>query len=217
VKKRRRGLCLAFLLRLSLLLKHYLKGEKFMLIKTIILTAALGIFMVVPALADKNCATGEFVGTYTRLSPATDPLGDGNPHAFAFQLTLHSDGTVTQYWTGLPDYQTNLGTGTINIGAWKCRENGNLLVTLLSATYEPVPANPSLGTTADVRLFSHSRSTFVFNLDDNNTITRTKARTRSYAPAADPTDPNGGTLGALNTTQVVYKRLVASAADLNAP
>jgi hypothetical protein len=178
---------------------------------------ALAIFMVVPAFADKNCATGEFVGTYTRPSPAQDVIGDGNLHAHLFQLTLHSDGTVTQYWTGLPDYQTNLGTGSINIGAWKCRENGNLLVTLISATYLPAPADPNLGTVADIKLFSHSRTTLVFNLDDNNTITRIKGRTRTYAPAQDPTDPNGGTLGALSTTQVVYKRLVASADDLNAP
>jgi len=38
-----------------------------MLKQMVLLTAALAIFMVVPALADKNCATGDFVGTYTRL------------------------------------------------------------------------------------------------------------------------------------------------------
>ena len=181
--------------------------------KMMILTAALTIFMVVPTFAD-SCATGAFVGTYTRASPATDVLGDGNLHAFVFQLTLHADGTVTQYWTGLPDYQTNLGTGSINIGAWKCRDNGNLLVTILSASYEPIAADPNLGTVADVRLLSHSRSTLVFNIDNNNTITRIKSITRRYAPAEDPTDPTGGSLGTLSTTQVVYKRLVASAADL---
>ncbi|MEP6848427.1 MAG: hypothetical protein ABI999_06195 [Acidobacteriota bacterium] len=186
--------------------------------KKIMLSAiALMMFMVVPAFADKNCATGDFVGTYTRLTPASDPVGDGILHAYVFQLTLHADGTVTQYWTGLPDYQNTLGTGSINIGAWKCRDNGNLLVTLLSASYAPIAANPGFGTLDDVRLVSHQRSTMVFNIDDNNTVTRLKSRTRNYAPAADPTDPNGGTLGALNTTLVVYKRLVASAADLTAP
>lgn len=188
-----------------------------MLRKTTMLLPLLAIFMVAPAFADKNCATGEFVGTYTRLTPASDILGDGNLHAFVFQLTLHADGNVTQYWTGLPDYQTNIGTGSINIGAWKCRENGNLLVTLISATYDAMPADPPNGLVADIRLASHSRSTLVFNLNDNNTITRTKGRTRFYAPAEDPTDPNGGTLGTLSTTQFVYKRLVPSAADLTAP
>ena len=188
-----------------------------MLSKMTLLMAALTIFMVAPAFADQNCATGNFVGTYTRLSPAIDAVGDGVLHAFAFQLTLHADGTVTQYWTGLPDYQNTLGTGSRNIGAWKCRDNGNLLVTLLSASYAPIAANPGLGTLDDVRLVRHQRSTMVFNIDDNNTLTRLKIRTRNYAPAADPTDPNGGTLGALDTTQVVYKRLVASAADLTAP
>ena len=188
-----------------------------MLNKMALALAALTVFMVAPAFADKNCATGEFVGTYTRASPATDVLGDGNLHAFLFQLTLHADGTVTQYWTGAPDYQINLGTGSINVGAWKCRDNGNLLVTLISANYEPIPADPNLGTVADVRLYRHYRTTMVFNLNDNDTITRIKSRTRTYLPDQDPTDASGGTLGALSTAQSVYKRLVVSAADLTAP
>jgi hypothetical protein len=184
-----------------------------MLRKVALLTVILTVFAAVDAFAD-SCATGNFVGTYTRLTPASDVLGDGNPHALVFQLTFHADGTVTQYWTGLPDYQNNLGTGSINIGAWKCRDNGNILVTLLSASYIPYAADPNLGTVNDIKLLSHSRSTLVFNVDNGNTLTRTKVITRTYAAAEDPTDPNGGTLGTLNTTQVVYKRLVASAADL---
>ena len=184
-----------------------------MLRKIALLTVILTVFLAVEAFAD-SCATGNFFGTYTRLTPASDIVGNGELHAFAFQLTFHADGTVTQYWTGLPDYQLNAGTGSINIGAWKCRDNGNILVTLLSASYFPTPADPNLGLVNDVKLLSHSRTTLVFNVDNNNTLTRIKSITRTYAPAEDPTDPTGGTLGALNTTQFVYKRLVASAADL---
>ncbi|MEP7212013.1 MAG: hypothetical protein ABI791_03000 [Acidobacteriota bacterium] len=176
----------------------------------------LCVFAVVPALAD-SCSTGAFVGTYTRASPATDAIGDGNLHAFLFQLTLHGDGTVTQYWTGLPDYQTSLGTGSINIGSWKCRDNGNLLVTLISASYEASAADPNFGTVADVRLWRHFRSTYVFDITNGTTITRTKARTRSYLPAEDPTDANGGILGTLSTTPLVYNKLVATATDLQLP
>lgn len=176
--------------------------------------AALTIFMVVPALADQNCSTGNFVGTYTRASQLPDPY-TGQPHNYVFQLTLHGDGTVTQYWTGLPDYQINQGTGSINIGAWKCRDNGNLLVTLISASYTPFAADASLLAVADDTLFTHSRTSAVFTITDNNTLTRLKAITRTYTPDQDPTDASGGTLGTLSTTQVVYKRLVASATDLN--
>jgi hypothetical protein len=183
-----------------------------MLRKMALLAVILTVFATIETFAD-SCATGNFVGTYTRPSSA-DIFGDGNVHNFAFQLTFHADGTVTQYWTGLPDYLINAGTGSINIGAWKCRDNGNILVTLLSASYEPFPADATLGTVDDVRLLSHSRTTIVFNVDSNNQLTRLKSITRTYAPAQDPTDPNGGTLGTLLTTQVVYKRLVASAADL---
>jgi hypothetical protein len=171
---------------------------------------------VAPSFAD-SCATGNFVGTYTRSSPAIDPVGNGELHAFVFQLTLHADGTVTQYWTGLPDYQMNAGSGSINIGAWKCKDNGNILVTVLSANYLPAPADPNLGTIDDIKLVGHSRTTFVLNVDSNNQLTRLKSVIRSYAPAEDPSDPNGGTLGAVSTIQVVYKRLVASGADLNQP
>jgi hypothetical protein len=187
-----------------------------MFTKTTLLLALLAIFMVVPALA-ADCATGNFIGTYTRASPASDPVGNGEQHAFLFQLTLHSDGTVTQYWTGLPDYLMNLGSGSINIGAWKCRDNGNLLVTLISASYIPAPADANLGTVDDIKLLRHVRTTYVFNIDDNNTISKIKSRSRNYAANEDPTDPNGGTLQPMSTTPAVYKRLVASAADITAP
>jgi len=178
--------------------------------------AALTMFFVIPAFADKNCATGEFVGTYTSLTQSTDPINGVDPRNYIFQLTLHADGTVTQYWTGLPDYQINFGTGSINIGAWKCRDNGNLIVTFLSATYFPVQADPNTGIVPDVALSSHSRTTYVLNLNTNNMITRIKSATRVYAPGDDPTDPNAGTLRNLNLNQVVYKRLVATIDDIQA-
>ena len=176
----------------------------------------LCVFAAVPALAD-NCATGAFVGTYTRATAATDEIGNGEPHAFLFQLTLHGDGTVTQNWTGLQDYQNNLGTGSLNIGSWKCRDNGNLLVTMIYAAFFPYAADPGLGTVADVKLVRHYRTTYVFDITNSTTVTRIKSRTRSYLPSEDATDPNGGTLGALNTDQFVYKKLVPSTADLQLP
>ncbi len=188
-----------------------------MIKKMMFVAFATMVFMVVPALADQNCATGGFVGTYTRASPAQDTVGDGNLAAFLFQLTLHSDGTVTQNWTGLQHYFINTGSGSLNVGAWKCRDNGNLIVTIISATFEPVPADTNIGTVDDVRLAGHYRTTYVFNLNNNNTITRIKARTRTYQPADDPTDASGGTLGTLNTTPVEYKRLEASISDITAP
>lgn len=184
-----------------------------MLRRIALMAVVLTVLGVAQTFAD-SCATGNFVGTYTRPS-SVDVFGDGSLiHNYVFQLTLHADGTVTQYWTGLPDYQNNLGSGSINIGAWKCRDNGNLLVTLLSGNYVPAAADANLGTVDDIKLFSHSRTTLVFNIDSNNQITRLKAIIRTYTPDQDPSDPNGGTLGTLSTTHVVYKRLVASAADL---
>ena len=48
-------------------------------------------------------------------------------------------------------------------------------------------------------------------------MTREQFRRRSYLPAQDPTDPSLGTLSALNTTTVLYKRVIASDADLLLP
>ncbi|MEP6946847.1 MAG: hypothetical protein ABJA02_13080 [Acidobacteriota bacterium] len=187
------------------------------MLKKILLLAALALFAAIPAFADQDCATGHFVGTYTRATAAVDVLGNGDLHAAVFQLTLNADGSATQTWTGLQDYQISTGSGSVNVGAWKCRDNGNLIVSLLSATYVPLDANPSLGLKDDLGLQSHVRATMIFSITDNNTITRIKYRARTYTPDADPTDPNGGTLGNLSTTQAVYKRFEASAADITAP
>lgn len=185
--------------------------------KFTIAVAAIMIFEVGSVFAGPDCATGRFVGTYTRATPAIDQVGNGELHAYVFQLTFHADGTISQYWTGFPDYMISTGTGSPWIGSWKCRENGNVLVNVIGATYLPSPADPNYGLLDDVKLSSHFRSTYVFNIDDNNTMTRIKARARTYLPADDPTDPNGGTLGTLSTTPLVYKRLVVSAVDLTAP
>ncbi len=54
-------------------------------------------------------------------------------------------------------------------------------------------------------------------LQGDNTLTRVRARNRGYPPNQDPTDPAGGTLGPINSTTLVYKRLAASDADLLLP
>ena len=192
-----------------------------MLKKMMFALVALSLFMVVPAFADKNegCKNGKFVGSYTLLDPSFDVLGDGSVlHNLLFQLTLHSDGTVAQNWTGLPDFQINTGTGTPWIGSWKCQNNGKLLVTTLRANFDPTPPIPGHTVYADTQLSVHLRNTYLFVVLDDNTLKRVQARFRLYDPTQDPTDPNGGTLSPkVDTTEFTYKRLVASAADLLAP
>jgi hypothetical protein len=188
--------------------------------KVMLIIAAIAIFTVVPVLAGSTgCNKIKFFGSYTRPVLNQDIFGDGTAiHSTLFQLNLNSDGTAIQYWTGLPDYAINAGTGSQWIGSWVCRSDGKLVVTLVSATYVPVPAgaHPQV-TSQDVELLQHSRTTYLYSVDDENTLTRIQARTRSYTPAEDPTNPSGGTLGPLNTATVTYTRLVASDADLLAP
>jgi len=183
------------------------------------------VFTVVPAFPQgiAGCKTGMFMGSYTHLDTFSDVWGDGTfvLHQTIRQLTLHSDGTATEESTAAPDIMLSGGTTSSRVGSWTCRNDGQLVVTLIFATYLPTgdaglhsitPTPP-----VDILLFQHSRTTYLFSVTDANTLTRTQARTRVYAASEDPTNPAGGVLRPLSTVVVVYKRLVASDADLLAP
>jgi hypothetical protein len=191
-----------------------------MLRKLLISMIAIAIFSAVPALAGPGgCNKIKFFGSYTSPDLNRDVFGDGSSvHSLVFQLTLHADGTANQYWTGLPDYMLNAGSGSPQIGSWTCRNDGKLVVTLIQASYFPIPTggNPNI-ITSDIELSRHFRTTYLFSVDDENTLTKLQSRTRRYQPTEDPTDPTAGTLAAANNTTSTYKRLIASDADLLAP
>lgn len=188
---------------------------------------ALSVFLVTPAFPQGNagCKNGKFTGSYTLLDTVPDIWGDGSniEHQLLQQLNLHSDGTVTEEFDGAPDTMLSLGLSTPSVGSWTCRHDGMLVVTVIFAIYLPttdainhpatVPAPPPV----DLFLLQHTRATYLFSVTDANTLTRVLARNRRYTAAEDPTDPAGGVLRPLNTNVVVYKRLVASDADLLAP
>jgi hypothetical protein len=191
-----------------------------MLNKTLLTIAALAIFMVVPTFGAPatGCNKIKFTGSYVRTATVF-PLQDGSvQHSTLFQLNLNADGTAVQNWTGFLDYAINTGAGSLYFGSWTCRADGKLIVTLISAGYAPVPAgsNPEV-TSQDISLALHSRNTYLYSVDDTNTLTRLAARTRSYAPDQDATDPAGGSLGSINNSTVVFKRLVATDDDLLVP
>jgi len=164
-----------------------------------------------------DCNNENFYGTYTYVAAPTDVMGDGTViHQYVYSLMLELVGSGYQYWTGLPDYALNSGTGTPNIGSWECRSDGKLIVTYLISSYAPVNPDAYIAY-PDVSLATNYRTTLLFKINGRNKITRIQGRTRAFTAADDPTNPNGGTLGALSTTQVVYNRLMASDADLIAP
>ena len=187
--------------------------------KMVIALVALVTFMVTPAFAGEGCNEFKFVGSYTRAE-TLDLFLDGSViHTFIYQLNIHSDGTADQYWTGFLAYPLNTGSGSSWIGSWKCQNNGKLLVTFIRARYVPTTPTTTLppAPNPDIQLLDHIRNTYLFSVPDNNTLNRVQGRARRYTPTQDPTDPNGGTLFALDPTVYVYKRLKASAADLLAP
>lgn len=192
-------------------------------LKNVMLSLVALVFMVTPAFAahdndHEGCKNGKFVGSYTRPQTMNDIWLDstGVNHTVLFQLNLQSDGTAFQYWTGFPDLMLQ-GTGSPYVGSWKCRDDGKLVVTLITATYLQTTNTHGNPAPFDLLLQNHSRITSLFTVTDRKTLTRTEARSRVYSVTEDPSDPTAGTLHPLNTTVVVYKRLVASDADLLAP
>jgi hypothetical protein len=192
-----------------------------MVIKTIF-AVAVSLFIVTPAFADTGCKTGKFVGSYTTTRTSPDVWGDGSKvrHTFVYQLNLTSDGTAYEQFTGLPDLMLSEGTSTPGIGSWQCRQDGQLVVNLISTVYLPTKdaalhGFPNVPT--DLLLFLNVRTTYLFSVVDDNTLVRIQARNRRYAPTEDPTNSQGGTLGALDSSAVIYQRLIASDADLLAP
>ncbi len=189
---------------------------------TILALLGLLTFMVMPVFAETGCKNGKFVGSYVTVVSFPDVWGDGSnvSHKFIDQLTLTGDGNVSEEYTGAPDIMLSGGTITTSIGSWQCREDGMLVVTMINSVYLPTGTAPLHGfpnVKVDLLLFLNSRSTYLFSVTDENTLTRIQGRSRNYAPAEDPTDPQGGTLRPLSTDLVVYKRLLASDADLLAP
>jgi hypothetical protein len=188
---------------------------------------ALSLFMVTPVFSQgmAGCKNGKFIGSYTTLVTFPDVWGDNTfvLNQTIRQLTLHSDGTANQEDTAAPDIMLSGGTISSQIGSWTCRRDGQLVVTLIWAIY--LPTNDSLNhpvftpipPPVDILLSGHTRATYLFSVTDANTLTRTQARNRQYDATQDPTDPTGGVLGPLATNVRVYKRLVASDADLLAP
>ena len=174
----------------------------------------LFVFVATPAYAGDKCKSGSFVGSYTSAQLNRDVFGDGSVlHSYVSQLTLHSDGTAKLFFTGFPDYTMTLGTGTANVGSWACRADDKLVVNLIHPLYLPTTVDG----VNDVALARNFRDTYLFTITDDDTLTRTQFRRRRYTPTEDPTDPAAGTLLPLNTTAVVFKRLIASDADLLAP
>lgn len=167
------------------------------------------------AFAQVGCRSGKFPGSYVHVDPPADIFRDGTViHQFIFNMTLNLDGTAYQFWTGSLDYPLNSGTGSPGIGSWTCRPDGKLVVTFLSAIYFPTNVRVN---TPDLTLSGNQRSTYLFSVTNDNTLTLIMVRTRNYAAGDDPTNPNGGTLGPLSVGTASYKRFVASDADLLLP
>jgi len=189
---------------------------------------ALSMFMVTPAFAQGTlgCKTGLFIGTYTNLNTIPDIWGDesGVLNQTISQLTLHIDGTVSVEDTSARLLMLSAGTFSQQTGSWKCRfSDGKLVVTLIWANYFPTtdainhPSSVPNPPPVDLVVGQHIRGTLLFSVTDLNTLTLTQSRSRVYDPTQDPTSPTGGVLGTLHTRAAVYKRLVASDADLLAP
>jgi hypothetical protein len=186
--------------------------------KLILMLATVTIFAATPSIAaPTGCLKTKFFGTYTRSGVTTNVPNDGDGTVtYLTTLELRADGTAARHDTSSLDFIVNTGSSSSAVGSWTCRADGKLVVTTLRALYAPIAAGtfPEAAPNADVRLDWHLRNTFLYSVDDANTLTQRQSRSRWYASTEDPTDPAGGVLGNLGTTESVFKRLAASDADL---
>ena len=180
--------------------------------KLLTLTVIITVFGSLTAYSQVGCRSGKFVGSWVYSSPM-DVFGDGTViHQYYEQLQLHSDGNARMDFNVWPDFMLTYGLDTASIGSWTCRADGKLVLTLLVSEYAPTADGK------DLTQVNHFRRTALITVVDDNTLSVTNLRTRTYAPAQDPADPNGGTLGPLRSyTDYIYHRLRASDADLLVP
>ena len=198
-----------------------------MLKQAAIAIIALSAFIALPAFAS-NCKSEKFVGTFIRVdTTSTDSIGENQPQTSIWQLNLHDDGTADERDAVWLDFPLNTGTDAQYIGNWKCRSDGYLVVTLITAIYNPISAAfivtnqvplGSIPTPApDITLGGYYKTTYLFSVQNADTLNAVKRRTKFYSSNQDPSNPALGVLGSLITTVVVYKRFEASDADLVAP
>ena len=187
--------------------------------KIIFALCAIAMFSFVSSAdAAVGCKKFNFLGSFARAVRDVDVTGDMNLHTWIFQLYLNSDGTARQSWSGGYDIMMNGGLGSDYNGSWKCRDDGKLVLTFIEANYGPIAAGSHPGIAVpDIALVAYLRTTSLFSVDNDSTLTRISFRNREYGPNDDPTDPNGGVLDPLRTSTVTYTRFVASDADLNLP
>ena len=196
--------------------RYNAKGDEDKMRKKLLLAAAIiAVFGSLTAYSQVGCRSGKFLGSYVDTYPI-DIWGDGTViHQYSENLQLHSDGTARTDFDGGPDYMLTYGLDTTSIGSWTCRPDGKLVLTFLSTEY--APTNDRVSST-DLNQVKHFRRTALVTIIDDNTLTVTNIRTRTYAAAQDPTNPNGGTLGPLRSpSDYTFHRIVANDADLLVP
>ena len=138
-----------------------------------------------------GCKKFNFVGTFlSARSQTSDFSGDDTHviHNLHFSSRSSSDGTVNQYWTGLPDYLTNAGTGSPSIGSWTCRDDGKLVIVWIQGSYFSDATrtdDPHISRRRMCAVEPFSDDVSVLR-DDDNTLTRLQSRTRSYTPGTGP-------------------------------
>jgi len=193
------------------------------MLKTRVITLiALSLFLVAPAFAGNkgnggDCKDQKVTGSYNRVIDGTfsDGYGVVIPRTYLRQLNLNAGGTVNQQQSTPLDGAINVGAHSSWLGSWECRKDGKLLVNVLHANYEPIPAGAIFpGSHEDLYLLEHLRTTYLFTVEDNDTLKLIQAVARFYDMTEDPTDPNAGTLGTEDFDEYLYKRLKPSDADL---
>lgn len=93
-------------------------------------------FVITPAFAgDGKGLTGcqsnkDWVGTYT-VTNVSQITGS----TYVTNYMFFANGTVTGFFTGAPDLALSTGSITDFAGSWKCRRDGNIVFSMIYASY----------------------------------------------------------------------------------
>ncbi|MFC1777540.1 hypothetical protein ACFL3I_09400 [Pseudomonadota bacterium] len=194
-----------------------------MLIRGFISLAAVSLLFAGSAFAGKKdnagnmCKDKDVVGSYMQSAEYdfTDGYGNLVDRFYVDQLNLSSGGTVHERLTAGQDLIMYAGLGSTWLGSWTCRNDGKLLVTALSADYAPIPTNTLFpGSLSDIALVYHYRWTYLFSVEDKDTLKLEKYAVRGYGMTEDPTDPDAGGIIIEGDEEIYLDRLIPSDADL---
>jgi hypothetical protein len=151
---------------------------------------ALSVLAIPAAFAaePKPCSPEKTAGTYVAVGNEINATAE-----FIDQLELHGDGTATWWQSTNAEGLMSSGSGSRQLGSWKCVSATSLIVTTIGMRYRSTQiTDPDDQTNIlrDVVRDTYVRGLHAFAVVDRNTLNRTHRAFRYIDLGENPLDPN---------------------------